>query len=443
MKRNTTQRRRPAAVLAAAVATTLLFASLAPPVHAGATLEQPETTVYRTAPYIDQPQDEVWDVLDYRDVTVQVKITEENISATNYAKIHLQTSNTKSGQDWQTMETLTFTEGTDSAPVLYHKLLNVDHATKALGRYVRWQVEFKDASTSQWIALAAVLTARPKTSASDLNSAPPFRADNLYPHEDISVGRTIIETTYPTDASGWRPRVKMFLPKNWENMTNIPTIMVIHGSGLWDSPPKQEAAANYARLMNPNSIAVIYPEHRQSLFQENAPPDLKACADFMKQGGHGISFGDMGIMATSLGNMAFTRWEILEEVPMPDPPIKGYSTINGFFVARDNFRALLLTPAAMMQLEGWPILMQTHIKDQEYKNLADYTRQYSQAIDEHRPEIDNSLLMYDGEVGDPHTFFWEDTPLALEAQRDHVAWWRRIFPPFSPYEPPEAHAVRP
>ena len=160
MKRNAMHRGRPAAVLTAAVTTTLLFACLAPPVHAGATLEQPETTVYRTAPYIDQPQDEIWEVLSARDITAQVKITEENLTANKYVKIHLQTSNSKSGQDWQTMETLTFTEGTDSAPVLYHKLLNIEHVTAALGKYLRWQVEFEDAATGQWIAFKAIFSAR-------------------------------------------------------------------------------------------------------------------------------------------------------------------------------------------------------------------------------------------------------------------------------------------
>ena len=267
MKRNATHRGRPTATLTSALATTtLLIGCLAPAAHAGATLEQPEVTIYRTAPYIDQPQDEVWDVLDHREVTVQVKITEEDISATKYAKIHLQPSNTKSGQDWQTMETLTFTEGTDSAPALYHKLLNVEHSTAALGRYLRWQVEFEDASTSQWVAFKATLA---------------VRLPSQVPGEKAVARHTVIETMYPLphppswapDASwvggppaSWVPprglHVNFYLPKLWEHRTDIPTIMWIHGQGSWNSPSKHEQAAGYADLMNKNGIAVVFPEYR-------------------------------------------------------------------------------------------------------------------------------------------------------------------------------------
>ena len=138
----------------------LVLGSLAPTALAGNVFAQPEIKIYRTNGYVDQPQDEVFDVLNARDITIQLKVTEENLAATKYAKIHLQTSNTKSGQDWQTMETLTFTEGTDSAPTLIHRLINVEHDTKALGRYLRWQVEFEDSTATQWIAFKAILVGR-------------------------------------------------------------------------------------------------------------------------------------------------------------------------------------------------------------------------------------------------------------------------------------------
>lgn len=155
-----THTRRDWFATALAIAAMLVVTSTAPPAFAASMLVQPEIKVYRTSQYVAQPQDEVWDVLNARDITIQVKITEENLTATKYAKIALQTSNTRSGQDWQTMETLTFTEGTETAPHLEHKLINVDHATKALGRYVRWRVEFEDSTATQWIAFKAIMAAR-------------------------------------------------------------------------------------------------------------------------------------------------------------------------------------------------------------------------------------------------------------------------------------------
>ncbi len=134
----------------------LVFGSLAPTALAAAGVVQPEVKVYRTSQFVDQAQDEVWDVLNARDITLQVKVTEENLTANKYVKINLQTSNTKSGQDWQTMVTVTFTEGVDSAPALYHQLINVDHATAALGRYLRWNLEFEDSTATQWIAFKAI-----------------------------------------------------------------------------------------------------------------------------------------------------------------------------------------------------------------------------------------------------------------------------------------------
>ena len=134
----------------------LVLGSLAPTALAAAGVVQPEVKVYRNSQYVDQPQDEVWDVLNARDITLQVKVTEENLTANKYVKINLQTSNTKSGQDWQTMVTVTFTEGVDSAPALYHQLINVDHGTAALGRYLRWNLEFEDSTATQWIAFKAI-----------------------------------------------------------------------------------------------------------------------------------------------------------------------------------------------------------------------------------------------------------------------------------------------
>ena len=429
MKRNTTQRRRPAAVLTAAVATTFLFASLAPPAFAGATLEQPEVTVYRTAPLIDQPQDEVWDVLDYRDVTVQVKITEESISATKYAKIHLQTSNTKSGQDWQTMETLTFTEGTDSAPALYHKLLNVEHATAALGRYLRWQVEFEDATASQWIAFNATMAVRITARSAGVGHA--LLDSNTAGHSgDMAEPQnTIIQTRYPPP--GPRPsgvvdtRVTFFLPERWHHQTDIPTIMWIHGRGDWINNTKQEQAAYYGARMNADGIAVVFPEYRQDTGLRFAPHDFAACVKFLREGDHGVSFGDLGIMASSLGNAAYTRWEIKEEAPMP--VLKGYCSLSGFFAMKLRIKRTLLTNNYMKRLEGWPILMQVHEDDIGHGYLKDYVIEYSHAIDLNRPDINNTLKVYSGDVHKPHTFFWETTAPALEAQQDQMDWWNLVL----------------
>ena len=426
MKRNTTHRGQLTTTLAA---TTLLFACLAPPVHAGATLEQPETTVYRTAPLIDQPQDEVWDVLNYRDVTVQVKITEEDISATKYAKIHLQTSNTKSGQDWQTMETLTYTEGTDSAPVLYHKLLNVEHSTAALGQYLRWQVEFEDATTSQWVAFKATLA---------------VRLPSQVPGEKAVARHTVIETMYPLphppswapDASwvggppaSWVPprglHVNFYLPKLWEHRIDIPTIMWIHGRGDWINGIKQEQAAFYGSLMNAEGIAVVFPEYRQDGGLRFAPYDFAACVKFLREGDHGVPFGDLGIMASSLGNAAYTRWEIMEEAPMP--ALKGYCSLSGFFAMKRKIKHTLLTNNYMKRLEGWPILMQVHEDDIGHGFLKDYVIDYSHAIDLNRPDIHNTLKVYSGDVERPHTFFWDTSPVARQAQQDQVDWWNLVL----------------
>ena len=158
MKRNATRNSWFTAAFAAVAM--LVLGSLAPTAHAGSVLAQPEIKIYRNSQYVDQPQDEVFDVLNARDITVQVKITEEGLSPMKYAKINLQTSNSRSGQDWQTMETVTYTKGVDSTPLLEHMLVNVDHATYALGRYLRWQVEFEDTTATQWIAFKITAAAR-------------------------------------------------------------------------------------------------------------------------------------------------------------------------------------------------------------------------------------------------------------------------------------------
>ena len=446
MKRNATQRRRPAAVLTAAVATTLLFASLAPPAHAGATLEQPEVTVYRTAPLVDQPQDEVWDVLDYRDVTVQVKITEESISATKYAKIHLQTSNTKSGQDWQTMETVTFTEGTDSAPVLHHKLLNVEHSTAALGQYLRWQVEFEDATASQWIAFRASLLGRNETTnyashqkdnGSELGRAPREASgdylgidllqdftdvsDPLDPPPPESVLKPwvkIVETYVPIKYHSTTPppamEYSLFLPADWAERKKLNTILVAGGQGGYHSRKQKSFWHSYGQWLAKEGFIVAFIEYRR-YNEELRCFDVWTVYDKLKNSDV-YPVGKIGAIGSSWGNMVMNELQIETEFEY-SPELAGYVNLYGFAWGK---RLLHYKDNISLYDADTRWLFQTGSNDRVLP-IAEAMRD---AFFEHRPVVSVSYLVYP-DVG--HGFFFEGNDHRVPARNDQLEFWKRAF----------------
>ncbi|MAE69314.1 MAG: hypothetical protein CME06_02470 [Gemmatimonadetes bacterium] len=135
----------------------ILIAALtvsAPCALAAGMVVQPETRIYRTSEFVVQPQDDLWDVLACRDITVQLKITEEELSSSTKATVTLQTSNVRPGQDWETLDSLQVTDG-DSLPLRKHLRLTVEDNSTPLGRFLRWQVRFSDTSSEQHIAFQA------------------------------------------------------------------------------------------------------------------------------------------------------------------------------------------------------------------------------------------------------------------------------------------------
>ena len=136
------------------------FVTLQPlPARAAGILVQPEVLVSQTATTVDQPQNEIFDVLPYSSLVTQVKIHEEGLADDKWAKIHLQTGNTLSTQDFKTVQTFQFTEGSDTVPAVHLALLSIESSTP-LGRFMRWQVEFENTGSNQWISFSAVAVGR-------------------------------------------------------------------------------------------------------------------------------------------------------------------------------------------------------------------------------------------------------------------------------------------
>ncbi|MAE72128.1 MAG: hypothetical protein CME06_16875 [Gemmatimonadetes bacterium] len=129
------------------------------PAQAAGILVQPEVLISRTASTIDQSQDEIFDVLQYTSLVIQVKVHEENITANKWVKVHLQTGNTLSTQDYKTIQSVVFDKTSDTAPDVWLEMVSIDSATP-LGRYLRWQAEFEDPTSSQWFTFSAVAVGR-------------------------------------------------------------------------------------------------------------------------------------------------------------------------------------------------------------------------------------------------------------------------------------------
>lgn len=120
---------------------------------------QPEIEIDCVSQYVDMPSPLVWDVLPYEDVIFQVKIVDAAVASGKAVKVHAQTANTLHATEFQTIATVTFTEGVHSMPLRGYALLSVD-STVHLGRFLRWQVEFTHADPTQSITFGATVVGK-------------------------------------------------------------------------------------------------------------------------------------------------------------------------------------------------------------------------------------------------------------------------------------------
>ncbi len=141
--------------IAFAVLVLLLGATLGAAVH-----RAPGIKVYCSTRRIAQPQDEISDFLSDRDVVIDIKISEVNLASSRWVKIHAQTANTLAETDFETVLSLVFNEASDTAPMGEHALLSTT-STVPLGRFVRWEVEFQDTLSTQYVVFGAELVGRP------------------------------------------------------------------------------------------------------------------------------------------------------------------------------------------------------------------------------------------------------------------------------------------
>ena len=129
----------------------LVALPLAVPTTAFAQSEQGQSEIKITgsATTIDQSQDEVWEVLPYTHATSQIKLTELSLTGSSDLHFYFQTSNTLSDQDWMPMDTLSV-PATAPMPQVEIVELSLD-SPNPRGRYLRWQAEFLDAASSQYV----------------------------------------------------------------------------------------------------------------------------------------------------------------------------------------------------------------------------------------------------------------------------------------------------
>ncbi|MAE69313.1 MAG: hypothetical protein CME06_02465 [Gemmatimonadetes bacterium] len=127
----------------------------------GATIHrEPGIKVHCTTRHVAQPQDEIWDFCFDRDVVIDIRISEVSLASNRWVKLHAQTANTLAETDFETVLSLVFNEASDTTPKGEHALLSTN-SNVPLGRFVRWEVEFQDTLSTQYVVFGAELVGRP------------------------------------------------------------------------------------------------------------------------------------------------------------------------------------------------------------------------------------------------------------------------------------------
>jgi len=184
----------------------LVALPLAVPTTAFAQSEQGQSEIKITgsATTIDQSQDEVWEVLPYTHATSQIKLTELSLTGSSDLHFYFQTSNTLSDQDWMPMDTLSV-PATAPMPQVEIVELSLD-SPNPRGRYLRWQAEFLDAASSQYVDhIKSVDPSNKKVWVlhGGLGTMPEFPRDglSLFQSREVGGGRLEVETLVPGAAS--------------------------------------------------------------------------------------------------------------------------------------------------------------------------------------------------------------------------------------------------
>jgi hypothetical protein len=121
--------------------------------------QQPEVQIRVADPYLYMRAENTWDVLHFKYVTIQFKISAVTLDATKWVKIHAQTNATLANEDWETITSATFTQGTQTAPYITSALLAVTSGVP-LSRNLRWKIEFQTATPGQYVTFGVVGVAR-------------------------------------------------------------------------------------------------------------------------------------------------------------------------------------------------------------------------------------------------------------------------------------------
>lgn len=129
------------------------------PREASGVFVQPEIRLGVADPYLYMRSNNAWNVIKYSYVTIQFKITAVNLDSTKYVKIHAQTNATLANEDWETVATATFTQGSQTAPYITSALLAITNPVP-LSKLLRWKVQFETATAGQYVTFGAVAVAR-------------------------------------------------------------------------------------------------------------------------------------------------------------------------------------------------------------------------------------------------------------------------------------------
>ena len=341
------------------------------------------------------------------------------------------------------METLTFTEGTDTAPVLYHKLLNVEHATAALGQYLRWQVEFEDASTGQWIAFRADLSGRNepanyashlhenddevldgrapgRSSGDDLGFEPTPEATAATgfpgsPHPELPYRDwvKIVETYTPVKEPEGDMEYQLFLPLDWESKKDLGTVLTVGGIGGYDTKKQQRFWNKYGQWLASNGFIVAYIEYRHGI--QHRSWDVWTVYNELKNSTV-YPVGKIGAIGSSFGNMVMNEIQINDELEY-QPELAGYVDLYGVVVKR--WRPLYLDRIDRYDA-GTKWLFQTGSNDLALQ-MAEAMRD---ALLERRPDIPVEFRVYPN-VG--HGFFFKPFNSEAPAQVHQLRFWKRVF----------------
>lgn len=94
------------------------------------------------------------DVSAYRDLVVNLGIEAANLDADQWVKLGIQSCNHPEADDWQSLASLTVTEGVDTPPKSSFTQVGIDE-TYPMARYIRWSLEFQSATSSQSAVIRA------------------------------------------------------------------------------------------------------------------------------------------------------------------------------------------------------------------------------------------------------------------------------------------------